>query len=83
MAHCIITMAKATLSYKLPEEAREHMLAVKSGYLASTLWDISQELRNLIKYSEDENLLPGLEAAQKIVLEKMEENDTFNIILNQ
>ena len=45
---------KATLTFDLPEEHSDHLLAVKASDLAMALWDIDQELRSVVKYGQDE-----------------------------
>jgi hypothetical protein len=43
---------KATLEFNLPEDQHEYDIAVKASAMYNALWDISQELRTLWKYSE-------------------------------
>jgi hypothetical protein len=42
---------KAILEFSLPEEEDEHSLAVNARKYYTVLWDIDQQLRNKIKYS--------------------------------
>jgi len=43
---------KAVLKFKLPEERDEHHLAIHGGDYYLCLWDLDQNLRSQIKYSE-------------------------------
>jgi hypothetical protein len=45
-------MPKATLTFNLPEEQREHELATKAGALHQVLWDLDQDLRSKIKHGD-------------------------------
>jgi len=35
-----------------PDDKREHTLMIKASDMHSTLWDLSQEIRNKLKYVE-------------------------------
>ena len=43
---------KAVLEFNLPEERIEHLRAVQAGAAWSTLSDIDQHLRSIIKYGD-------------------------------
>lgn len=43
---------KATLEFNLPEDAHEHATACSAGALAAALHDVSNEIRNVLKYQE-------------------------------
>lgn len=43
-------MPRATLSFKLPEEADDHKFAVNGKNWALAAWDLDQQLRNWLKY---------------------------------
>ena len=43
---------KAKLTFNLPEDQAEFDFAVQGSKMYSALWDISQELRTLLKYEE-------------------------------
>ena len=43
-------MPRATLTYKLPEEAADHRLALTGKDWALAAWDLDQQLRNWIKH---------------------------------
>lgn len=45
-------MPRATLSFKLPEEAPEFETASNGGSYKNALWEIDQFLRSKIKYSD-------------------------------
>jgi len=44
---------KATLTFDLPEEDRDHVLAVNASSLASIIWAIDQRLRGWLKHGHD------------------------------
>jgi len=44
---------KAILEYDLPDDSEVHLLAVNAANLYSSLWDMDQELRKLLKYGND------------------------------
>lgn len=46
-------MPKASITFELPEEEREHLLCVNAGKLASACWDADQRCRTLLKYAEN------------------------------
>lgn len=46
-------MPRATLSFKLPEEAYEFKAAEQGGDARAVLWDLDQYLRTKIKYGGD------------------------------
>ena len=48
-------MAKATITFNLPEEQSEFNDAVHASDWKSVVWDMKQELRKYWKYSEDEH----------------------------
>jgi hypothetical protein len=48
-------MAKATITFNLPEEQSEFNDAVHALDWKSVVWDMKQELRKYWKYSEDEH----------------------------
>ena len=52
-------MARATLSFKLPEEEAEFNAARQGREAKRVLWDIDQRLRSLLKHGE-----PGEETAK-------------------
>ena len=41
---------KATLEFDLPEEADDHRLACEAGKLHGALWDVLQEIREVLKH---------------------------------
>jgi hypothetical protein len=43
---------KAIIEFNLPEDQHEYDLVVSASQMYNALWDISQELRTLWKYSE-------------------------------
>ena len=45
-------MAKIKMTFNLPEDQAEFDFAVQGSKMYSALWDISQELRTLLKYEE-------------------------------
>lgn len=45
-----ITRIKATLTFDLPDHAHEHLCAIHGGLMLSTLWEIDQHLRRLVKH---------------------------------
>lgn len=45
-------MAKATITFNLPEEQQEFNDAVHASDYKAVLWDLDQKLRSEIKYSE-------------------------------
>jgi hypothetical protein len=45
---------KAILEFNLPEEADEHLTAVKAGDWQMALWDVDQRLREIVKHGEDD-----------------------------
>lgn len=67
-------MAKATLSFNLPEEQREYNVVSQANKLQSCLWDFSQQLRSWRKYHND--FKSGDDALEKIT-------ETFYDIINQ
>jgi hypothetical protein len=46
-------MPKATLEYILPDEADNHLQAVRARDYIGALWDIAQEVRRVRKYEEE------------------------------
>lgn len=44
---------KAILEFNLPEEQEEFEYAINGSKWASLVWNLDQELRSKIKYSED------------------------------
>jgi hypothetical protein len=48
-------MAKATITFNLPEEQLEFNDAVHASDWKSVVWDMKQEIRKYWKYSEDEH----------------------------
>jgi hypothetical protein len=44
---------KAILEFSLPEEADEHLTAVKAGDWQMALWDVDQRLREIVKHGDD------------------------------
>ncbi len=69
---------KATLTFDLPEERTEHCCAVHSLALYSTLTEIDQRLRSLLKHGgiadiTAESLAEELRAALADVLYRVEE----------
>lgn len=60
-------MAKLTLSFNLPEEDREALIAQKAGALLNTIWELDQHLRSINKHGHEDYKDPmACEAAQKI-----------------
>jgi len=43
---------KATLTFNLPEENDEFILATRGSNLYRAIWDYDQELRKLLKYGD-------------------------------
>jgi len=63
---------KATLEFNLPEDHKEHILAVNAMGFAIACWDIDQRLRDWLKYghkfeSADEALEKTREAVRDIL----------------
>jgi hypothetical protein len=58
-------MSQATLTFQLPEEDREHIDAVNGWKWRSLVFDILQNIRQDVKYSEETT------EEQKKVLENM------------
>lgn len=46
---------KATLSFNLPEEKNEYILANKASEMYDALWEISQYMRKIDKYGTDDD----------------------------
>ena len=55
-------MARATLSFLLPDEAEEFSAALQGGRARTVLWSFDQYLRNRVKY---EQLEPAVHDALK------------------
>lgn len=67
---------KAVLEFNLPEERMEHLRAVQAGAAWSTLADIDQHLRSIIKYG-DGNYKSPEELASYI---RAAINDTLSLV---
>lgn len=64
---------KVKIIFKLPEDDREHKLAIDSEKLFSALWDVSLYLRKITKYSDEEEI--KREIVKNMFYEILEEND--------
>ena len=69
---------KATLEFNLPEDNNEHLRAVHSGEAWSTLYDIDNMLRNMLKYGNTEyktveELATAVRAVARETLNKIDE----------
>jgi len=45
---------RAVLEFNLPEEADEHLTAVRAMDWQMTLWDVDQRLREIVKHGDDD-----------------------------
>jgi len=68
-------MSKATLTFDLPDERDDHLLAVKASNIYGALWDVGQYLRQIDRYME---VKPGIEEIRERFYEIIEENG-FNL----
>ena len=67
---------KATLEFNLPEDQHEYDLVVSASQMYNALWDISQELRTLWKYSElDEKEWKIVERIREKFFDTLQENE--------
>lgn len=69
---------KATLKFSLPEEKNEHLRAVYANDAWSTLYDIDNMLRNMLKYGNNEyktveELATAIRAVARETLNKIDE----------
>ena len=69
---------KATLEFNLPEDNNEHLRAVHAGEAWSTLYDIDNMLRNILKYGNTEyktveELATAIRAVARETLNKIDE----------
>jgi uncharacterized membrane protein len=69
---------KATLEFQLPEDNNEHLRAVHAGEAWSTLYDIDNMLRNILKYGNTEyktveELATAIRAVARETLNKIDE----------
>jgi len=69
---------KATLEFNLPEESNEHLRAIHVGEAWSTLYDIDNMLRNMLKYGDDryktvEELAQAIREEARYALDKIDE----------
>lgn len=62
---------KATLEFTLPEEGQEYRTCVNADRYYTTLWDVDQRLRNILKYEnpKDSNAFEDL---RRIITEGVE-----------
>lgn len=68
-------MAKATLTYKLPEEQSDFNFAVHGSAWALAMWDLDQALRGWLKYGHElKDADTALEAARSKLREVCEEH---------
>lgn len=70
-------MPKAILEFNLDEscERYDFSLACKASDMARVLQEFKEELRRKIKYAEDGMNVDGLETAQKMLFELIDEYD--------
>ena len=69
---------KATLEFSLPEDKNEHIRAVYASETWSTLYDIDNMLRNMLKYGNTEyktveELANAVRAVARETLNKIDE----------
>jgi hypothetical protein len=69
---------KATLEFSLPEDKNEYLRAVYAAEAWSTLYDIDNMLRNMLKYGNDEyktveELANAVRAVARETLKKIDE----------
>jgi len=69
---------KATLEFNLPEETNEHLRAIHANEAWSTLYDIDNILRNLLKhgdyrYKTVEELATAIREEARVALDKIDE----------
>lgn len=67
---------KAILEFQLPEDSIEFDMTCKAGKYYSTLWDLDQWLRGIIKY--DDTLPDEHEAIYQKVRDKLHEELAAN-----
>ena len=48
---------KARLTYNLPDDAKDHLRAVKSLDMALALWDVDKLLRSVEKYQDEPDIV--------------------------
>ena len=65
-------MSTATLTFNLPEEARDHSLAVNAASLASVIWAVDQRLRGWLKHEHEYKTADAaLESVRDLIREEM------------
>ena len=67
-------MAKVTIEFDTVEDREELARALKAGSAYAALWDITQKLREVARYSESEQSVKHAEEWQKKVWEIIEEH---------
>jgi hypothetical protein len=62
---------KAILEFSLPEEADEHLTAVKAGDWQMALWDVDQKLREIVKHGEDDKQADWAQELRDYIYEQL------------
>ena len=62
---------KATLTFDLPEERDDHLLATKASNMYGALWDVSQYLRQIDRYMDKQ---PDIDVMRERFYEILNEN---------
>lgn len=66
---------KATLEYTLPEEAEEHMSAMRGSLWKSLVFEYDQALRSKLKYGNPGDDGPGLQVARDLLWDALKDAD--------
>jgi len=64
---------KAILEFNLPEEADEHLTAVKAGDWQMALWDVDQRLREIVKRGDDDKQADWAQELRDYLYEQLNE----------
>jgi hypothetical protein len=62
---------KATLEFTLPEEADEHLTAVKATDWQLALWDVGQKLRENVKHGDDDKQAEWAQEIRDFIYEQL------------
>lgn len=70
----------ATLRFRLPEEAREHMTAVKAASLVCVICDVARELEQARDELSESRERMAFETALHLLRKALRDNDVTDVV---
>lgn len=72
---------KATLEFNLPEEADDHLMAVRAHCFVSVIFDLDNHIRNWLKHGHKfDSADDALEKVRDLLWESLREEDLVGIV---